>query len=362
MVDNFSDMMDAFGFIPNGNRTYYLSRSQPPFYALMLDVLSEIKSDKSVYSRYLKNLETEYTFWMEGVDKLNNTSTTYSHVVQLDEDAILNRYWDKKDIPRSEMYREDIHTANQAVKKIPGFSSEDLFRNLRAAAESGWDFSSRWLANTSDLYTIQTTNIIPVDLNALLYHLELTISKGYLYNKDSANAKAFKGKSDNRKKALVKYCWNQEKGFFMDYNFKLKKQTEIYSLAGVYPLFFKIASKEQAKSTARKIENSFLKQGGVITTLYKTGQQWDSPNGWAPLQWITIVGLRNYDENKLATIIKTRWLNLNKDTYKNTYKMFEKYDVVEKKETGGGEYPNQDGFGWTNGVYQKLSKEQPEKK
>jgi alpha,alpha-trehalase len=361
MVANFSDLIDTYGFIPNGNRTYYLSRSQPPFYASMIELLSEIKGN-SIYSKYLKHLETEYYFWMNGADKLDNENNAIQHVVSLNEGEILNRYYDSKNTPRSEMYRADIVTANQAIKNTPDCAKESVFRNLRSAAESGWDFSSRWLADTANLFTIQTTDIIPVDLNSLLYNLELTISKAYQINNDLSKAKTFKDKSENRRKTIIKYCWNQDKGFFMDYNFKQKKQSVIFSLAGVYPMFFKIATNEQAFLIAEKVENSFLQRGGVVATLTsnKINQQWDSPNGWAPLQWITIKGLRNYGKNYLANKIKIRWLSLNKAVYTKTHKMFEKYDVVELKDTGGGEYPNQDGFGWTNGVYQRLSKEKPD--
>ena len=361
MIDNFSDLIDNYGFIPNGNRTYYLSRSQPPFFACMIELLSEIKGN-SIYSKYLRHLKKEYNFWMNGADKLDTENDAFQKVVRLNGGEILNRYYDSKNTPRPEMYRADIETANQALKNIPDRTKENVFRNLRSAAESGWDFSSRWLADTSDLSTIQTTDILPVDLNSLLYNLELTISKAYHINNDLLNAKAFKNKSENRRKAIIKYFWNQDKGFFMDYNFKQRNQSDIFSLAGVYPLFFKIATNEQALQIAEIIENSFLKEGGVVTTLTvsKINQQWDSPNGWAPLQWTTIEGLRNYGKNELANKIKIRWLSLNEAIYSKTHKMLEKYDVVELQEPGGGEYPNQDGFGWTNGVYIRLAKEKSE--
>jgi len=365
MIDNFTDLIDAYGFIPNGNRTYYLSRSQPPFYSLMIEILCEIRGD-AIYSKYLEYLIKEYHFWMNGIEKLDDTNTAIQHVVRLDGGEVLNRYWDSKNTPRSEMYRDDIITAKQAVENIPSRSKEDVYRDLRSAAESGWDFSTRWFENPSNLYSIQTTKIIPVDLNALLYHLELTISKAYEYNHDFDNAKEFQEKAGKRKKALIKYCWNQQKGFFMDYHFVQKRQTEVYSLAGVYPLFFKIASDEQARLVAKKINDSFLQLGGLVSTLSinekENQQQWDWPNAWAPLQWIAIAGLRNYDEDELADGIKERWTELNRKIYtipekKNSFKLLEKYNVVNEDETGGGEYKNQDGFGWTNGVYQRLIKE-----
>ena len=109
---------------------------------------------------------------------------------------------------------------------------------------------------------------------------------------------------------------------------------------------------------AEVIEKEFLKAGGLITTTNHTGQQWDAPNGWAPLQYMAIKGLRNYGFNKLANEIKNRWLDLNKRVFRNTKKMFEKYDVEDTSlYAGGGEYPLQDGFGWTNGIAISLMKE-----
>jgi alpha,alpha-trehalase len=103
------------------------------------------------------------------------------------------------------------------------------------------------------------------------------------------------------------------------------------------------------------LKKNFLKDGGVVTSLNNTGQQWDAPNGWAPLQWITIIGLENYGYHDLAKEIATRWVNLNKKVFKETGRLMEKYDVVDiNKPAGGGEYPSQDGFGWTNGVLLAL--------
>jgi alpha,alpha-trehalase len=162
-------------------------------------------------------------------------------------------------------------------------------------------------------------------------------------------------KAEIRKIALHRYCWNEKEGFFLDYDFIARDFTEVPSLAAMYPLFFNMAEQAQADSVASKIEKDFLKDGGVLTTLVETGQQWDAPNGWAPLQWITIKGLRNYGYNDLSDTIKQRWVALNKKVYKNTGKMFEKYNVSDISfEAGGEEYPVQNDFGWTNGVLLKL--------
>ncbi len=349
MIDNFAYLLDTIGYIPNGNRTYFLGRSQPPFFASMVQVLATLK-DNAVYKKYLPSLQKEYNFWMDGADQVNAQNTTHRRVVRLKDGAILNRYWDDQAKPRPESYREDVETAAKTDRP-----KEEVYRHLRAGAESGWDFSSRWFADGKRLETIHTTEIIPVDLNALLYNLERTLEKAHQINGDNENANLFAQRATQRRDAVMQYCWNEHLGYFEDYDFVIDRKTSILSLAGVYPLFFQMAEPAQAQAAAKIIQQKFLKSGGVITTLDATGQQWDAPNGWAPLHWITIQGLRNYQQNDLADIIAQRWIDLNVKVYKNTGKMVEKYNVMDTSlEAGGGEYPVQDGFGWTNGVLLKL--------
>jgi len=361
MIDNFSYLINEFGFIPNGNRTYYLSRSQPPFYALMLDILAEEKGD-TIYTKYLPELEKEYQFWMEGQQNLSEADSVLNRVVRMPDGSILNRYYDNKNTPRPESYREDVKTAQEAVKENKERTEDEVYQDLRAAAESGWDFSSRWIQpdknGNFNLSAIHTTSILPVDLNSLLYHLEKTIAKAYLISENPDKAKAYKELAESRAAAIEKYFWDADTGFYMDYDFKAGEHTPVISVAGVYPLFFEIATKEQAKKEAKVIQSQLLKDGGVVSTPNHSGQQWDAPNGWAPLQWIAYKGLQNYQISDLANTIKKRWTSLNEKVYKNTYKMTEKYNVEDlSKESGGGEYPTQDGFGWSNGVYKKLTSE-----
>ena len=352
MADNFSYLIDQLGFVPNGNRTYYQSRSQPPFYSLIIKVLSEKKGNE-VLLKYLPQLEKEYIFWMNGLEKLRADQPTHRRVVRLPDGSILNRYYDDRPAPRPESYREDVGL----VKDIDRDSLQ-VYRHLRAACESGWDFSSRWFADGQYLASVHTTDIIPVDLNALLYHLEQTLSEAYTEKGDADQASFYEQRAINRKAALMRYCWDAEKGFFYDYDFVARESTEVPSLAGVYPLYFNLASPGQADSVGQVVERDFLKAGGVLTTLSETGQQWDAPNGWAPLQWMTIKGLRNYGQEALADSIRNNWVALNVKVYKNTGKMVEKYNVTNTTlEAGGGEYPVQDGFGWTNGVLLRLLSE-----
>jgi alpha,alpha-trehalase len=345
MVDNFSFLLKTIGHIPNGNRTYYVGRSQPPFYAAMVQLLSEEKGN-NILVKYLPELELEYIFWMKNADILRGGKNALNHVVLMPNSLIMNRYWDENDTPRPESYKEDVEIAHNS-KQAP----EIIYRHLRAAAESGWDFSSRWFKQTDDFASIHTTDIIPIDLNCLLFNLENTIADACLLAGDADRYLSFRTLAHRRQFMLNNYCWNVEKGFYYDYDFIENKQTEHQTLAAAFPLFFKMASQEQAEHVATILIDKFLKTGGLTTTLNQTGQQWDAPNGWAPLQWIAYKGLCNYGLFDAANKIKLNWLNANQRIYEKTGKMTEKYDVFNQDlEAGGGEYPLQDGFGWTNGV------------
>ncbi|MDB5229968.1 MAG: trehalase [Chitinophagaceae bacterium] len=342
MIKNFSFMIDNYGHIPNGNRTYFLSRSQPPFFSMMLEVLSEPKGEK-VYADYLSEMQKEYDYWMD------KTAAT-RHVVKMPDGSILNRYYDQDDVPRQESFYEDSTLAinYKGDRKV-------LYRNLRSGAESGWDFSSRWFADGKTLATVKVLDMVPVDLNGLLYHLELSLQKGYEQKKNSARANYYKQQATKRKDAINKYCWSQKEGWYFDYDLSTHSLSNEMTLAGLSPFFFRIAPQPYIIPASKVVESQFLKAGGVVTTLKNTGQQWDSPNGWAPLQWMSIKGLDNYGSKTLASEIARRWVNLNIKVYKATGKMMEKYNVVNTTLTaGGGEYPSQDGFGWTNGVLLKL--------
>jgi alpha,alpha-trehalase len=351
MIKNFAYMIRRFGFIPTANRTYFLSRSQPPFFSQMIRLLAEHKG-RSVFVEYLPYMIKEYSFWMKGSTKLAKQEyRTLARLVQMDSGALLNRYYDNKTVPRTESLAEDTDTAIGAVE----CDAERLYLHLRAGAESGWDFSSRWLADPADIRTIHTADIIPVDLNCLMYQLENTIAETYRILKQPLLARKFQKYADRRKVAISDYCWDEKAGFFIDYNFHSKSTTNAVSLAGVFPLYASLATSEQAALVAEKLNKDFLKTGGLVTSLVSSDQQWDYPNGWAPLHWIAIRGLRNYGYDDLANTIQQRWIKTNLKVFGDQHRLVEKYNVINSGEPGGGgEYPLQDGFGWTNGVLSAL--------
>ncbi len=356
MVRNFAYLIDTIGFIPNGNRAYYLGRSQPPFFSAMVELLAS--KDRDLYTSFLPQMQKEYDFWMSGSEELSASKVSHKRVVRMPDGTILNRYWDDYPLPRPESFKEDVIVAKEIVSTGNEASgTEEKFRHLRAGAESGWDFSSRWFADQNSIATIHTTDIIPVDLNSLMYFMEMKLAQGYDWMGNQELAMFYLEKASDRRDAINTYLWDNEAGFYIDYDFMNDRPTGVLSLAASFPLYFKVADKARAKKVTERLEKEFLQDGGFVTTLNKTGQQWDWPNGWAPLQWITVNGLYNYEYNDLGNEGARRWLSRNREVFKATGKMMEKYNVVDiSLLAGGGEYALQDGFGWTNGVALAMMK------
>ncbi|HMI59197.1 MAG TPA: alpha,alpha-trehalase TreF, partial [Gemmatimonadaceae bacterium] len=354
MLDNFAHLVTTVGHVPNGNRSYYVGRSQPPYLAAMVGLYATAADTNSAL-RYLDALEREHDFWMDGASKLA-PGTAWRRVVRLPNGAILNRYWDDIAEPRPESYREDYALA----QTVPEAKREALYRNLRASAESGWDFSTRWMRDTHDLRTLETIDLAPVDLNSLLYNSERTIAalrrhrggKG-----DAAVATRYDSLATARREALLSAAFDSENGFFYDVRWRTAERVrDRPTLAAAAPLYFGIATEEQGRAVSASLGRDFLGAGGFVTTRFVSGQQWDAPNGWAPLEWLAIEGARRYGCVALADTARARWLALNRRIFRATGKMTEKYDVVDStRAAGGGEYPTQDGFGWTNGVALGLS-------
>ena len=368
MLNNFAYLIDTYGHIPNGNRTYFLSRSQPPFFSMMVQLLAGIDGS-AVLANYLPQLEKEYAFWMDGQAQLSPETPIIRRVVLMPNGVILNRYWDDTPTPRPEAYREEIELTK--IAQAQGVASADLYEHIRGACESGWDFSSRWFADGRTMATIQTADLVPVDLNCLIADLEFTLHYAYKLAEQKAKSDVILAAFMRRMEAIDLFFWNDEAQFFTDFDLKRLTQSNELTLAGVFPLLINMADDTQTFLTYTRLRQDFLQPGGWVTTLTNTGQQWDSPNGWAPLQWVVYKALADAgepeedDTNDMKTVraeyLKTanegrdHWLALNDRVFKATGKMMEKYNVVnDTLTTGGGEYDNQDGFGWTNGVYLAL--------
>ena len=354
MLDNFAYLITTVGHIPNGNRTYYLGRSQPPFFAAMVGLYASA-TDTARALPYLDAMEAEHAFWMAGAESVAPGQAS-RRAVRLLSGAVLNRYWDDRPEPRPESYREDVELA----QRVPEAQRQVLYRNIRASAESGWDFSSRWMRDPTDLRTLETTELLPVDLNSLLYHAEQTIAALRRIRGQPGDAQAalrFADAAAQRRRALLAASYDSASGFFYDVRWRTgERVTDRPTMAAAVPLYFGLATPEQGRAVAARLGREFLKPGGFVTTQVVSGQQWDSPNGWPPLQWLGAQAVRAYGRPDIADDARGRWLALNRRTYRATGKMTEKYDVTDmSKRAGGGEYPAQDGFGWTNGVAQAMA-------
>lgn len=347
MLDDFTSLIERYGHIPNGTRSYYLSRSQPPFYALMLDLSTS--RDVTLAKRRLAALRAEYGYWMAGSGCID-ASGACQHVVRMPDGSLLNRYWDARNTPRDESYAADVATDRAAAPR----SAAAVNRDLRAGAESGWDYGSRFLRDGKTLATIDTTDIVPADLNSLMWAMERAIARRCGAIGDTVCAQEFTARANRRAAAIFKYLWLPQEGRFADWDRIKRAATPTLSTATLYPLFVGLATPEQAAAVAQTTRAKLLAPGGVRTTLNRTGQQWDSPNGWAPLQWVAVAGLDRYGAHDLAKAIAQRWVATVDAVYRRTGKVIEKYDIEQPGVGGGGEYAVQDGFGWTNGVVSAM--------
>lgn len=353
MLDNFAHLIDTWGHIPNGNRSYYLSRSQPPFFSHM--VMLEARGDPTLPTRYLRQLRREHAFWMDGADRLA-PGQAHRRAVRLADGSLLNRYRDDLDTPRPESFLEDRTTAAASARP-----PVEVWRELRSGAESGWDYSSRWLDDPMRLDSIRVTSRVPVDLNSLLHHLESTIATACSQTGDGACARDFGARASARAAAIERHLWHDAGGYYGDLDLRGGEVRTQLTAAALFPLHAGIAAPDRARRTAAAVRAQLLRPGGLVTTTVDSGQQWDAPNVWAPLQWIAVDGLRRYGEHTLAREIASGFIGNVQALFATEHKLVEKYDADGALQGGGGgEYPLQDGFGWSNGVVLALLALYPE--
>ncbi|MEJ0004059.1 MAG: trehalase family glycosidase [Pararobbsia sp.] len=325
-LNDIASLIDRYGHMPASNRSYDLSHSEPPFFSLMVDLIAA-REGPQVYQRYRPELELEYAYWMDGAAELTS-GTAFRRVVRLRDGTVLNRYWDDRATPRDISYREDLASAHDAGL-LPGAHADAFYRNLRACSESGWNGSSRWMADGLHPATLRTTSLLPVDLNALLHHLEVTLAHVYRATGDRAHAENLLLRAAQRKAAIERLMWDNTTQAFTDYDWTNGKQTHSLNAATVYPLFLHIATPAQGSAIAQTLRAHLLKAGGLLASTNESGAPWDAPNGWASLEWMAIVGLRDYGHAELARTIARRWIRTNLAAYDATGQLAEKYDVLD---------------------------------
>ena len=307
MIENLAYLYRRFGIIPSRNRYYNLGISQPPFFTSMaLEVF-----------HCTKDME-----WLKEMVKVG--------------EGELQNYWTNK-----------VHKAYKGLSRY----CDHWNTHLTSEHEAGWDMTSRFQNRCLDF--------LPVDLNTLLYKYEIDLVDIYKILGKTGKTEKYLTLAEKRKTLINKLMWNEEKGFYFDYNYRKKSQSGFFSLAGFYPLWAGVATKEQAKKMLSNIR-IFEYEGGLANTqkegLSEEFKQWDYPNGWPNQQWIVIKGLWNYGYREEAKRLAKKWLDTNKGAYEKCGTFWEKYNVVKKGKAKCGRYPTQKGFGWTNGVFIKLVK------
>ncbi|XP_043849486.1 trehalase [Dromiciops gliroides] len=345
MLQNFLDMVKHYGLIPNGGRVYYLQRSQPPLLALMMDRYLAYTNDVPFLRENIGTLELELEFWMQ------NRSVNISHN---GENYTLNRYYVPYGGPRPESYSKD----EELAELLPEDARESLWTELKAGAESGWDFSSRWFVGSNYLLDIKTSHLVPVDLNAFLCQAENLLANFHIQLGNLNMAQRYQEAQTRRKAAMEALLWNETLGSWFDFNLKNRQQNHGFYPSNLSPLWAGCFSDPDAvrKNVKYLEDNKILTyKHGIPSSLQISGQQWDFPNAWAPLQDLVVRGLADSgsaEAQDVAFQLAQNWIQTNFALYQKNKAMYEKYDVSTDsgEPGGGGEYEVQEGFGWTNGV------------
>ncbi|XP_024938586.1 trehalase isoform X2 [Cephus cinctus] len=355
MILNFLYLVKTYGFIPNGGRVYYLMRSQPPLLIPMVDRYLEYTNDHRFLYEIIGILEKEFAYWQR------------DHAIEVEKNGVtykMSRYIVSSDGPRPESYSEDYVLAQGKSED----ERNSYYEDIKAAAESGWDFSARWFITSNgakgNLTNMATRYIIPVDLNAFLQKNARLLSEFQLKLGNIAKSRYYEDIAKEYQVAIDNVLWNEEKGIWLDYDIKNKKQRDIFYPTNLTPLYTKSYDISRSREYADKMVNYLNSigiidyMGGTPTSLDPTGEQWDYPNAWPPLQSIIVKGLHETGwepATSLAKELATRWLRANHAGFLTYGQMCEKYDAVKPGECGGGgEYQVQAGFGWTNGVVFEL--------
>lgn len=359
VVENLLDDVRNFGFVPNGGRIYYLDRSQPPFLTEMALAIHATSPNMTWLASVVPVLEKEYNFWMDPLQ---------GHYIPISYhgDVKLNRYSSSEESPRPESYAEDLATGIEAEKTLRR-RRQEVWKGLRAGAESGWDFSSRWMdaasGGAANLTTVDASAVVPVDLNCVLYRIELGLSQIHSELMNASGSVFYKAAALQRKQYMDIILWNRTSNSYRDFLLVTGRHSAIVSLSDYSaPLWAGLMGPEQdaardvaVSSTLVSLQKAgLLHSGGGSTTTLMSGQQWDAPNAWAPLQLMLVEGLdalATVEAKHIADKLASNWLHSGLVAWKKTRVMYEKYNAFKPGYTGGGgEYHPQIGFGWTNGV------------
>ena len=361
MVDRFAYCIEHYGMILNANRTYFLTRSQPPVFTLAILKVYQYTQDKQWLQSMLPSIETYYYYWL--VPPHLNQATGLSHyaalghgaapeVVMSEIDEEGKTHYDRV----KEYYREfqfDDYDVNLYYDRQRDELTELFYQGDRSMRESGFDITNRF-----GPFSIDIIHYAPVCLNVLLYQMEEDTAKinDLLGYKEIANQ--WRDRAMLRQERINQFFWDEEAGLYFDYNFRTGKRRQYEYATTFYPLWMGIASDEQARRVWQNLDK-FEEAGGLLTSTHVSGNQWDAPFGWAPLNLIAVEALLRYGYKEDAKRIAGKFLTMAVGEFNKTGTLVEKYDVCAcsanvSDEIFFGYSSNEIGFGWTNGVILEL--------
>ena len=326
-VDNILYMVEKFGFMPNGNRTYYLNRSQPPFLSQMVKEIYALTRDKEWLIKAYNTLKKEYTFWQEKRVLIKGLNSYTGYDINPDDMDRMMQYG------LSRMGYKPETLTNEIKQKI--------YLAICSFCESGWDCNSRYLEKPHEFYSLELNSLLyGMEENMRFFSLELGLGEEAVWEENKA-----------RRKEKMQILWNESEGIFKDYSPYTKQFSNYASAATFYPLFVCLATKEQAEKIIKSLDRFELEYGisaGEKDPAWNC--QWDYPNIWAPIQFITYNGLMNYGYKDIAERIAKKYINLIEKNFNNTGNLWEKYNGLNGN-TANEDYNAPKMLGWTAGVY-----------
>lgn len=328
-VDNMLYMVDKYGFMPNGNRTFYLNRSQPPFLSQMVRDVYDVYGDTCWLKLAYHILEKEYDFWMSKRRHENGLNVYGGEVAEDEIDEVVDSF-------------------ARRIKSTPEGKKADVVKHVILSCESGWDMNPRWGITGYD-YAM-------VDLNSLMYMHENNME--YFAKELGLKEAEIWGKRKRDRQSLMTELMQEENGVLLDYNVKEDKFSPVFSAASYYPLFVGMANKEQARAAVDNLDR-IEEEYGIVACEKNNDKgvyQWDYPNGWACLQYIVMAGLDNYGYKDDAKRIAEKYVNLVDKVFEQTGNLWEKYNVIKGNIEVQDEYKMPAMMGWSAGIYLAAKK------
>ena len=385
MVENFFFEIENYGAILNANRTYFFTRSQPPFLTSMIREVYEHPTDRPLSKAWLakayRYAQRDYELWTSPIHRAGDTGLARYHDIgegPVPEMADDSEYY--SDVIRWLVAHPDVHTgylinapddptASEAIAlaktscditasrvcaraHVDGHRlTADFYRGDRAMRESGFDTSFRF-----GPFSGSTGDYAPVCLNSLLYKYERDMAYFTKLLGRRAEAAQWDRRAVARRDAINKYLWNSAQGMFYDYDFVTQKQSTYNYLTTFYPLWAGLATREQGTILERHF-SLFEHDGGLAMSDNNSGTQWDLPFGWAPTNWLAVEGLAEYGFKEDAARGAQEFSQTVLQNFQNDGTIREKYNVVSGSANvavATGYKSNVVGFGWTNGVYLRM--------